>query len=91
MHTFSSIAKRLLVAASLVLVTACGSNGITEPSARKSGYLTVSAAVRTLVPVTTTTTTTTTTTSTAPSSTTIQSPLPGKGMTIQSGYNVPAN
>lgn len=46
MNPLSTIPKRLLVAASLVLVTACGSNGITEPSAKKSGYLTVSAAVR---------------------------------------------
>lgn len=43
MHPFKTITKRLLVAASLVLVTACGSNGITEPSAKNSGYLTVSA------------------------------------------------
>lgn len=43
MHPFKTFAKRLFVAGSLLLVTACGSNGITEPSARKSGYLTVSA------------------------------------------------
>ena len=46
MNPFSNIAKRVLLASSLVLLAACGSNGITDPTdARKSGYLTVSASV----------------------------------------------
>lgn len=78
MKPFSTIAKRVLVAGSLILVTACGSNGITDPTAaRKSGYITVSAAtVKTTTvsaPVKATTTTTT------------------DAATTSSGYNVPAN
>lgn len=82
MPSFSIVAKRLLVAASLVLVTACGKNGITEPSANASGYLTVSATVAPAPVVAPTTTTTPTTTRRTVS----------KGLTgTQSGYNVPAN
>lgn len=47
MHPFSAIAKRVLVSASLLalpMLTAC-SGSITEPQARQSGYLTVSASV----------------------------------------------
>ena len=88
MNPFSNIAKRVLLASSLVLLAACGSNGITDPTdARKSGYLTVSAAVTTAksgynVPATIVPTTTTTT---------IKS-TSGPGTTTSSlGYNVPAN
>ena len=89
MNPFSNIAKRVLLASSLVLLAACGSNGITDPTdARKSGYLTVSAAVATVkpsgynVPATIVPTTTTTT---------IKS-TSGPGTTTSSlGYNVPAN
>ncbi|MCC7054358.1 MAG: hypothetical protein IT355_13910 [Gemmatimonadaceae bacterium] len=47
MKPFSIIAKRLLVAGSLALLAACSSDGVTGPSEarKKSGYLTVSAAV----------------------------------------------
>ena len=90
MKTFSTIAKRVLLASSLTLLAACGSNGITDPtSARKSGYLTVSASVNSgpsrsyaspvnVAPVTTP----------APIS---SHSGPGMGNTISSGYNVPAN
>ena len=88
MNPFSNIAKRVLLASSLVLLAACGSNGITDPTdARKSGYLTVSAAVSSTLsgynvparPVTTTATST-------PKS------VSGPGSTTNSlGYNVPAN
>jgi hypothetical protein len=83
MTPFSTIAKRFLVACSLVLVTACGSNGITDPIASKSGYLTVSA---TVAPIKATVV--------APVTSTGSVNLGGirsKGMTVQSGYNVPAN
>lgn len=80
MKPFSTIAKRVLVAGSLILVTACGSNGITDPTvATKSGYITVSAAVKS-------TTTTTTTTVTSPVKT-----VTNDLTTSASGYNVPAN
>jgi hypothetical protein len=83
MMPFSTIAKRLLLACSLVLVTACGSNGITDPTseasakrAKKSGYLTVSAAV---------------VSAPAPTTTTLSRPrTAGKQTMVQSGYNVPA-
>jgi hypothetical protein len=82
MKPFATISKRLLLACSLVLVTACGSNGITDPTAdkaSKSGYLTVSAAVVAAPKPTTFTTTT------------VSSPIKSsKGTTVQSGYNVPA-
>jgi hypothetical protein len=87
MNPFSNIAKRVLLASSLVLLAACGSNGITDPTdARKSGYLTVSAAVKSTasgynVPATIVPTTSTTVKSTA-----------GPGSTTNGlGYNVPAN
>jgi hypothetical protein len=82
MMPFSTIAKRLLLACSLVLVTACGSNGITDPTSdapKKSGYLTVSATVVAAPAPTTTTTTTLSRPRTA-----------GKQTMVQSGYNVPA-
>lgn len=102
MHPFKNIAKRLFIAGSLLLVTACGSNGITEPSARKSGYLTVSASgynvparpVRTtvsptLVKAPAPTTPIAPTTSPTTTTTPTSSPkLPGT--TTSSGYNVPA-
>ena len=82
MKPFSTIAKRVLVAGSLLLITACGSNGITEPSTKQSGYITVSAAVMT------------TTTVAAPKPTTTTAPAPTTKLpttTTASGYNVPAN
>lgn len=82
MKPFSTIAKRVLVAGSLILVTACGSNGITEPSAKKSGYITVSATVTATAPVA------------APAPTPVKAPAPTTKLpttTTTSGYNVPAN
>ncbi len=82
MNPFSTIAKRFLLAGSLVLMTACGSNGVTDPTADRSGYLTVSATVKSgyNVPAKPVPTTTTTTTTTEPSG----------GSTTNSGYNVTA-
>jgi hypothetical protein len=91
MHPFSNIAKRVLLASSIVLLAACGSNGITDPTgARKSGYLTVSATVAkptssgynvpaVIVPST--------------SSGTVKASTsgPGSSTTTSLGYNVPAN
>lgn len=76
MKPFSTLAKRVLLASSLTLLAACGTNGPTDPTAaRQSGYLTVSAAVTAVaapVPV--------------------AKPAPAlPGTTISSGYNVPAN
>jgi hypothetical protein len=91
MNPFSNIAKRVLLASSLVLLAACGSNGITDPTgARKSGYLTVSAAVKSttasgynvpavIVPTTSSTTVKATTAG------------PGSSTSTNLGYNVPAN
>lgn len=87
MTTFSKIAKRLLIAGSVVLVTACGSNGITEPTSMKSGYLTTSASVVRVPVKTPATTPTTTSPNSGPSS--VASPNAGKN--TFSGYNVPAN
>ena len=85
MKPFSNMVKRVLLASGLALLTACGSNGVTDPTAaRKSGYLTVSASVAATKPTTTTTTTTTVKTSTTVSA-------PGTTVTTSSGYNVPAN
>jgi hypothetical protein len=84
MKPFSTISKRLLLACSLVLVTACGSNGITDPTAdkaSKSGYLTVSAAVNAGPRPASTT---------APISSSGPSVNSGKKFMVQSGYNVPA-
>jgi hypothetical protein len=83
MHPITNFAKRLVVAGSLLVLAACGSNGITDPTAKNSGYLTVSASV-----VSAPLSTTTTTSGTAPIS---GSRVPGKQTTVQSGYNVPAN
>ena len=92
MKPLSNIAKRVLLATGLALLTACGSNGVTDPTAaRKSGYLTVSAAVSTVkasgynVPAGATTTTTTTTTV---KPTVLVGP---SAPTTSLGYNVPAN
>ena len=89
MKPFSSIAKRLLVAGSLLLVTACGSNGVTEPSAKKSGYLTVSASVNSGAG---SVADTSATVSVAPVAPTTKG---GRGAGTQkpttAGYNVPAN
>ena len=92
MKPLSNIAKRVLLATGLALLTACGSNGVTDPTAaRKSGYLTVSAAVATVkasgynVPAGATTTTTTTTTV---KPTVLVGP---SAPTTSLGYNVPAN
>ena len=85
MKPFSTIAKRVLLASSLTLLAACGSNGITDPTAaRKSGYLTVSASVMSTTTVSAPVVKPTTTTLTA---------SPGKlpTTTTSSGYNVPAN
>ena len=83
MKPFSMIAKRVLVAGSLMLVTACGSNGITDPTAaRKSGYITVSAA---------TVKTTVTTTAPVLTTTTVAAPTGQLPTVTTSGYNVPAN
>lgn len=106
MHPFKNIAKRLFIAGSLLLVTACGSNGITEPSARKSGYLTVSASGYNVPakPVWSTVSPAvsgynvpagapvTTTTTVAPTTTTTTTTSSPKlpGTTTNSGYNVPA-
>ena len=79
MHPFSAIARRVLVSASLLalpMLTAC-SGSITEPQARQSGYLTVSAAVAPSL-------TSSGTVTTAPGSTKL--PIP----TTSSGYNVTA-
>ena len=90
MKPLSNIAKRVLLATGLALLTACGSNGVTDPTAaRKSGYLTVSAAVATVrpsgynVPAGATTTTTTT----------VKATVSGgpNAPTTSLGYNVPAN
>ena len=79
MKPFSNIAKRVLLASGLALLTACGSNGVTDPTAaKKSGYLTVSASVAATMPTTTVKTSTTVS-------------APGTPITTSSGYNVPAN
>ena len=87
MKTFSTFAKRVLIASSLTLLAACGSNGPTDPTAaRKSGYLTVSATVNSSgynVPATITP---------AAVSATATTRVPIKSTsTITTGYNVPAN
>ena len=66
-----------------MLLAACGSAGPTDPTADRSGYLTVSATVRasattTVTPITTTTTVTAT------------APKPADVPTTNSGYNVTA-
>jgi activator of HSP90 ATPase len=93
MMPFQTLLKRVLLAGSVVLVTACGKNSPTEPSAQRSGYLTVSASVSatqsgtsTVKPATTTSTTSTT--STVP----VSSSGPKRPSSVTaSGYNVPAN
>ena len=88
MKPFSMLGKRVLVAASLVLLTACGSNGITDPTeAKKSGYLTVSAAVSSSKP----TTTSSGYNVPAVARPASNNPVPGNGNVTSSGYNVPAN
>ena len=93
MKPFSTIAKRFLVAGSLLLVTACGSNGVTEPSAKKSGYLTVSASVNSATGIVADTSATVSEAPVAPTTTTTKSGRGQSGMShpTASGYNVPAN
>ena len=89
MKPFSNIVKRVLLASGLALLAACSSNGPTDPtSARKSGYLTVSATVSTItasgynVPAATKPTT---------STQSVKGPGLNGATTASSGYNVPAN
>lgn len=82
MKPFSTFAKRVLLASSLTLLAACGTNGPTDPTAaRTSGYLTVSAAVTASATVAAPVVQPATVTVTAP---------PGS-TTVTAGYNVPAN
>jgi hypothetical protein len=87
MKPFSTLAKRVLLASSLTLLAACGSNGITDPTAapRKSGYLTVSADTKKV----------TVTLPVVPVTVTVSESDSGKGkkakVTATAGYNVPAN
>ena len=84
MKPFSTFAKRVLLASSLTLLAACGSNGPTDPTAaRRSGYLTVSASVST--------TTVVSTPVTKPASTTLTATTSKVPTVTASGYNVPAN
>jgi hypothetical protein len=76
MKPFATLSKRLFAAGSLLMLAACSGNGITDPTAKSSGYLTVSAAVA-VAPKPTSTTTTTTTSPKQPNT--------------SLGYNVPAN
>ena len=84
MKPFSTLAKRVLLASSLTLLAACGTNGPTDPTAaRQSGYLTVSAAVSASATVSAPVV--------QPATVTAQpGTLPG-APTVTAGYNVPAN
>ena len=89
MKPLSNIAKRVLLATGLALLTACGSNGVTDPTAaRKSGYLTVSAAVATVRPSGYNVPAGPTTTTTTVKPTVLVGP---NAPTTSLGYNVPAN
>ncbi len=86
MKPFSTLAKRVLLASSLTLLAACGTNGPTDPTAaRQSGYLTVSAAVTASATVSAPVVQPATVTVTAQ-----PGRLPG-APTVTAGYNVPAN
>jgi hypothetical protein len=100
MKPFSNIAKRVLLASGLALLAACSSNGPTDPtSARKSGYLTVSATVSPSSRYTQSSgynvpanvTTTQASGYNVPASVTTSGPGNGNNSTSSSGYNVPAN
>ena len=79
MKPFSNIAKRVLLASGLALLAACSGNGPTDPtSARKSGYLTVSATVIS-------------TTASGYNVPAITTPGLTRPIVNTSGYNVPAN
>jgi hypothetical protein len=96
MKPFSTIAKRLFVAGSLLLVTACGTNGVTDPTAapKKSGYLTVSAQVNTNASGYNVPASVTLPAAAAAAPTTITPSgvkRPGMMTNAASGYNVPAN
>ena len=79
MKPFSNIAKRVLLASGLALLAACSSNGPTDPtSARKSGYLTVSATVSSI-------------TASGYNVPAITKPGLSGPIISTSGYNVPAN
>jgi hypothetical protein len=82
MSSVSHLAKRLFAAGSLLLLAACSGNGPMDPTADRSGYLTVSAAVRRPVvaaPVVAT-----------PVAVPVAAPTPGSNNTTNSGYNVTA-
>jgi hypothetical protein len=83
MSSVSNLAKRLFAAGSLMLLAACGSAGPTDPTADRSGYLTVSAAVSRPVLATPVAAT--------PVAVPVAAPKPGNNPTVTSGYNVPAN
>lgn len=91
MKPFSTLAKRVLIGCSVLLVTACGSKSITEPTSAKSGYLTVSASVKrptsAIAPSSPVPSSSGPSSLTPTSTTGQQSPQ----STAKSGYNVPAN
>lgn len=78
MSSVSNLAKRLFAAGSLLLLAACSGNGPMDPTADRSGYLTVSATVRRPVVA-------------APvAATPVAAPTPTDIPTTNSGYNVTA-